>query len=108
MSRERDYLSDLLAYVERIEEFTQEGRTVFYHDEKTQYAVVRCYEIIGEIVKRLPEDRLSRYPEVPWRRVKGFRDYLAHHYDEVTIDIVWDAVEQLPVLRQAVEAMLSE
>ena len=44
----------MLDYLARIERYTQAGRDAFNRDEKTQDAVIRCYEVIGETVKRLP------------------------------------------------------
>jgi uncharacterized protein with HEPN domain len=62
----RAYLHDLLAHVADLEQFTAGGRSAFLGDRKTQFAVVRAYEVIGEIVKRLPEDLLARQPDVDW------------------------------------------
>lgn len=103
----RDYLRDLLDTIHLIKHFTEEGRDVFMQDLKTQFAVIRAYEIIGEIAKRLPDDLLSQHAHIPWLDIKGFRDFLAHNYDRVRLDIVWGAVEQLPDLCAAVEAMLN-
>jgi uncharacterized protein with HEPN domain len=68
--------------------------------------VVRAYEIIGEIAKRLPQALRDENPQIDWRRLMGFRDFLAHNYDEIILEFVWKAVEDLPNLRAAVEAVL--
>ncbi len=104
----RAYLRDLLAHVADLEQFTAGGRAAFLQDRKTQFAVVRAYEVIGEIVKRLPEDLLARQPDVDWRRLARFRDFLAHNYERVVLDNVWAAVEDLPALRRVVEALLAD
>ncbi len=106
MKPEQDYLFDMLDYVDKIERFTVDGREAFYADAKTQMAVIRGYEVIGEIAKRLPDDLLIQQPDIPWKKIKGFRDFLAHHYEEVTLEIVWEAVEDLPALRAAAQALL--
>jgi uncharacterized protein with HEPN domain len=107
MTTTRDYLLDLLDYLERIETFTADGRDAFYADTKTQMAVIRAYEVIGHIAKQLPADLLESQPQAEWKQVKGFRDFLAHNYEEVMLSIVWGAVEKLPVLRGATEALLT-
>lgn len=99
------YVADLLQRIGYIEEFTRAGKTAFMDDIRTQEAVIRSYEVIGEIVKRISEDVLGLYPNVKWKEIKGFRDYLIHNYDQVDLEYVWDAVEDLPILRAAVEAM---
>ncbi|MBI5960871.1 MAG: DUF86 domain-containing protein [Chloroflexi bacterium] len=107
MKSERDYLLDMLSYTRKIADFTRDGREAFFADEKTQLAVIRAYEVIGEIAKRLPDDLLAQQPQTEWKQIKGFRDFLAHNYDEVALKIVWGAVEQLSDLSTSVEAMLS-
>lgn len=108
MKFNRDYLLDMQDYINKIANFTRDGRDAFFEDEKTQMAVIRAYEVIGEIAKRLPNDLLDQYPEAEWKDLKGFRDYLAHHYDEVILYVVWGSVEKLPILRRAVESLLTQ
>jgi uncharacterized protein with HEPN domain len=66
-------------------------------------------EVIGEAVKRLPDELKLRYPQVPWRLVAGMRDKLSHGYDSVDYQLLWDAVQSdLPGLRATVERILNE
>lgn len=58
-------------------------------DEKTRYAVIRCLEIVGEAVKRIPEDFQQSHPDIPWKSMAGTRDRLIHGYDVVDSEIVW-------------------
>ena len=41
------------------------------------------------------------------KQIKGFRDILLHRYFEINVERVWQAVEKLPALRAAVEALLA-
>lgn len=102
-----DYLRDMLHEFDDIATFTTEGKTAFIADAKTRKAVIRSYEVVGEICKRLPDDLRNANPQLDWRKLIGFRDFLAHHYEEVMLNFVWDAVEDLPTLRAKVEAMLA-
>lgn len=102
-----DYLRDMLHELDEIAAFTVEGKVAFMTDAKTRKAVVRSYEVVGEICKRLPDDLRRANPQLDWRRLIGFRDFLAHHYEEVVLDFVWQAVEDLPALRAAVKALLA-
>lgn len=101
-----EYLRDMLRELDDIAAFTADGKVAFLTDAKTRKAVIRSYEVIGEIAKRLPEDVLTASPPLDWRKLIGFRDFLAHHYEEVILEYVWDAVEDLPALRKSVVEML--
>jgi uncharacterized protein with HEPN domain len=101
------YLEDLLTYIQRISQFTVEGKDSFLKDEKTQFAVIRAYEVIGEIAKRLPQNLRDSNPNINWRQLIGFRDFLAHNYEEIILEFVWKAVEDLPNLQTAFEVLLA-
>jgi len=61
-------------------------------DTKTQDAVIRNMEILGEAAKNLSEDFRAAHPNVPWKNMAGARDRLIHHYFGVNLDIVWQIV----------------
>jgi uncharacterized protein with HEPN domain len=50
----RVYLAQILERIERIQEYTIDGKEAFFADEKTQDAVIRNFEVIGEAAKRIP------------------------------------------------------
>ena len=102
------YLHDMLERISRIENVAAEGKATFDSSFMHQDTIIRNYEVLGAIVKRLPDDLLAAVPKANWAQLKGFRDFLAHNYDRVDLKVVWDAVEQLPILRAAVESMLAD
>jgi uncharacterized protein with HEPN domain len=106
--RDRLFLDHILGALDDIAIFTAEGRPAFMTDRKTQSAVVRQLEIIGEAVKQLSSKTTERAPGVPWRLIAGTRDRLIHAYFAVNLDAVWAMVEQdLPSLRREVEQLLA-
>ena len=54
----------------------------------------RVIELIGEACNRLPESILEQHSEVPWRQIVGMRNWLAHGYDGIDYDILWDAISR--------------
>lgn len=81
----------------------------FQADEKTQYAVIRCLEVIGEAVKRIPEEYRSEDSEIPWRAMAGMRDRLIHGYDVVDAEIIWTTVSRtIPELLDPVSRLLDQ
>lgn len=108
---ERDalFLSHVLAAIDDIAVFTVDGRAAFLADRKTQSAVIRQLEIIGEAVKRLSSETVAARPSVPWRAIAGTRDRLIHGYFTVDLDAVWAMVEtDLAPLRGEVDLLLRE
>jgi len=57
-------------------------------DEKTQFAVIRAIEIVGEASKKIPRSLKNKYPDIHWREIGGMRDKLIHDYFGVNSKIV--------------------
>lgn len=105
--RDRLYLQHILDAIDRIGRFTGDGRDAFMADEKTQSAVMRQLEIIGDASKRLSDPLKQSAAELPWREMAATRDRLIHGYFTVRLDIVWNVVEQdLAPLRDRIAGLL--
>jgi ribonuclease HepT-like protein len=66
---ERVYLGDILSAIERAIEYTTTGREAFFADSKTQDAVIRNVEIMGEAVKGISSATRLAHPEIPWSKI---------------------------------------
>lgn len=110
---ERDHrvtLRQVMEYAQRAQALC-EGKTApqIESDWRQALAFERAMEVLGEAVKRLPDDLKQRYPQVPWKLIAGMRDKLAHGYDGVDYQLLWDAVQNdLPALCSTVELMLQD
>lgn len=75
----------------------------FAADDRTQYAVTRCLEIVSEASRRLPPEMKARHPDVPWERIAGAGNVYRHDYEDVLPSILWNTVlNHLDRLEQAV------
>jgi uncharacterized protein with HEPN domain len=81
----------------------------FMEDVKTQDAVVRNLEILGEAAKNLSPNLRKSHSKIPWKELMGVRDKMIHHYFGINYDIVWTiAKDELASLLPQIEKLLSK
>lgn len=89
------FLHDILECIEKIERYTRNlNFEDFIKNDMVVDAVIRNLEIIGEAVKNIPPEVRSKYPEIPWKQIAGFRDVVIHHYFGVDLNIVWTVIRK--------------
>ncbi|MCH7613916.1 MAG: DUF86 domain-containing protein [Candidatus Marinimicrobia bacterium] len=103
-------LEDMLDSVLKIRRYTSNLTfDSFIKDEKTIDAVVRNFEIIGEAANRIDPDFRTKYPEIEWKRIRGFRNRIVHDYFGIDYEIVWAIVENyLDGLIEWLEVLLAD
>lgn len=92
----------ILESIESIEEYV-EKLTIqnFLANKQIQDSVVRRLEIIGEAVKKLPDDFKLKRKTIPWKEIAGMRDVLIHEYFGVNYLQVWNTIKKdLPNLKK--------
>ena len=100
-----ELIQDILEAAKRITSYT----ATFLADTKTQDAVTRNLEIIGEAVKKLSDTLRDAHPTLPWRSMSGLRDRLINDYFGVNFDIVWEiASKELPQIVPELEEIAGQ
>ncbi len=92
------YLEDMLQSMDRIEEYLSE---LDFQKFKMNYlvvdAIIRNLEIIGEASKNIPTEVQEKYPEIPWKKMYGLRNLIAHEYFGIDYEMIWEiAKKNLP------------
>ncbi len=110
MTDNQAYLEYIRECIERINEYTYQGREVFLANSMIQDAVLRRLQTLAESTQRLSDDLKTRVTEVNWRSISGFRNVLVHDYlGGIDLNIVWDVIDQdLPDLKKKIEVILQE
>jgi uncharacterized protein with HEPN domain len=83
----RDAAREALAFAEG------KNRSDLDKDRQLALAILKCIEIVGEASAAISVDTISRYPEIPWRQIRGMRNRLIHGYYEVDLNVVWDTIQ---------------
>jgi uncharacterized protein with HEPN domain len=94
--------------IQKIEQFT-ESITIndFARDDKTNLAIIRLLEIIGEAANHISQDTIEQIPEIAWREIVGFRNILIHEYFNVDLDIVWKTIQvNIPDMKNQIQKYL--
>jgi uncharacterized protein with HEPN domain len=87
-------LLDIKTSIDKILEYTDGMAFESYEaDSRTKDAVERNFEIIGEAASRVPDDFKNRYPQIEWRIIKDFRNFIIHEYFGINNQIVWDIIQ---------------
>lgn len=104
MKEDKEKLAKILECIGRIKEYTQQGKNHFFTDRKTQDAVVRNLQIIGDAVKGLSDELRTKNTEIDWSEWAKSRDKITHDYFDVDYEKVWKAIEDdLPHLQERIE-----
>jgi len=111
MLREQDYLGHIVEAIDRIHRYVEDLTELgFLEDEKTQDAVVRNFEILGEASRNMEKHHAAfaqAHTEVSWDLMYTMRNRVAHGYFKVDYELVWKTIHaDLPELRAQVAALM--
>jgi len=84
-------LHDILEAARLIASYVKDtSETAFRTDVQKQDAVIRRIEIIGEAAAHLIDETRKAIPQLPFRKMRGMRNIVAHDYANVDLQIVWE------------------
>lgn len=108
MRDDRAYLRHIFEAIEIIEGYIAGSTFDQFQASKMMIdAVVRELEIIGEAANQISDGLKEQYPDIPWLKMRGLRNFVIHEYFAVNAKIVWDTCKQnLPELRKQIGRLL--
>ena len=101
------FLSDMQLFCSKVMRYCKGlSAEQFAADDLVTDAVLRNLELLGEAAKQIPDSVRHRHPEVPWRRIAGLRDVLAHAYFGLEDETIWQIVSSsIPALAAQLNAV---
>lgn len=115
-SRSRHYalwklrVEDVLEAIDSIRQHTAGlSPESFAVDPRSVHAVSYNFAIIGEAAQHVPNTVQTRYPEIPWAKMRAMRNVLVHEYATVDPVILWDTSQHdLPPFVPRLRAILEQ
>jgi uncharacterized protein with HEPN domain len=84
-------------------------RDQVFTDEMRFDGVLFNLHVIGEAVKKLPLDFREWHAGVAWREIAGLRDFVAHAYFALDLDILWNAIcKDIPALLDYIRKLIAD
>ena len=103
------YLIHIAECIAKVKEYVTPGYEEFMESTLIQDAVMRNLQILGESTRRLSDETKAHGKEIDWRAIIGLRNVMVHDYLGITLDRVWEIIENdLPILEHQVQAILEE
>jgi uncharacterized protein with HEPN domain len=99
------FLWDILSHARDIQShLTGVPKEKYLEDRKTQQAIERCFEIMGEAAGQLRPETIAQVPTLPVRPMREMRNFLIHVYFSIDLERVWDTCQKdIPVVISAIE-----
>ena len=102
-SRDRELIEHILFAAQRLNKIADAGRGQFEESWMARAAAERQLEIIGEAAGKLSEEFAQKHPHLPLAKARAMRNFIAHDYDDIDRDLVWEPVcASVPDLAAAV------
>ena len=67
------------------------------------------FVVIGETISRLNENFKNSQNQIPWQKIKDFRNIIAHDYFGIDPEEIWDIVnEKLLPLKKEIKKIIDK
>ncbi|MBC8173073.1 MAG: DUF86 domain-containing protein [Chitinophagales bacterium] len=109
--RDRNLILIILDYIQKIERFSSDHTTFenFFEDIKSFDASVMNLMNIGECVSKVSEAMKQKYSFIAWKKIKAFRNYIAHNYEGLNPKEIWQIIQfNLPQFKTELNNILND
>lgn len=110
MNRDYQIIQHIFRYCEEIDEAMSHfglDYTGFQKNAVYRNAVSMPVQQVGELAKHLTDEFISSNSEIPWKQIKGMRDWFAHQYLMMDSEAIWNTVVyDIPGLKNFCEKWL--
>lgn len=110
--KNKEYVSfiKMIEYIDKAIEYTK-GYTFesFCNDDKTIDATVFAISQIGELVKNISKETMSKYNNIEWNMIKGLRNRIVHDYEGISLKSIWYVINNDIIdLKECIQIILEK
>jgi uncharacterized protein with HEPN domain len=107
-SKDRIIIQKIIVYIDDVEQYIYGIQAKdFLDDKKTITACAFTVSQIGELVKEISDETVSKYNFIPWSSIRGMRNKIVHDYENVDLSVLWGTIkESLPELKNKLKDIL--
>ncbi len=107
-SKDRIIIQKIIVYIDDVEQYIYGIQAKdFLDDKKTISACAFTVSQIGELVKEISDETVSKYNFIPWSSIRGMRNKIVHDYENVDLSVLWGTIkESLPELKNKLKDIL--
>ncbi|MCK5826368.1 MAG: DUF86 domain-containing protein [Desulfuromusa sp.] len=103
-----DQISKRFAPVESIDDFIGNDRGLEKLDSICMQ-VIALGEALKQVDKLTNSTLLRKYPSIDWKKAKGLRDIITHHYFDIDAEIVYAVCKnRLPEMRIIIDQIIKD
>lgn len=109
MSKNRLNLLSILEAIAKIQTYSSpfEDAQHFYHDAKSFDATMMQFVVIAEMIDKLDDAFKANHTNIPWQKIKDFRNIVAHNYFGIDADEIWEIIHKhIPMLQDDIQSIL--
>lgn len=109
-SKEYVSLIKMTEYIDKAANYTR-GYTfeAFCNDDKTIDATIFAISQIGELVKNISKETMSKYNNIEWNMIKGLRNRIVHDYEGVNLKSIWYVINNdIAELKEYIKIILEK
>lgn len=101
------HLADMLGFSEELQSLVVGlSPTEFQRQRVLCLAAEKLFINLGEAAARIGDSHVQ-FPQIPWRQIIGLHNILAHGYEQVAHEILYQTiVQELPALSESLRVAL--
>jgi len=94
-------ITDLQSFLENVTYENYQNNLLLHR------GIERELEILGEAARRLSSQFRDQHPEIDWKKIIGLRNIIAHQYEDIRIERIWEITQNdIPLLKAKLQPLL--